>query len=552
MFNKYKKFITFASLSLITIGALLPISTHSATIKMSPQTRDFISGCESVVNVNVDASGQQSNATDMEINFNPDEIDIRSIRPGDGYETVFERRVDEENRKIFISAFSINSNLSSERTVASIRFFNKPGVTSTSFSIRIDGVGENFTFDSNVADASTSKDLLTGVTNGTYNFVFGYCENQPPRYEFINPVDRQKNVPIDSDVEINITDNESGVNLRTVEFDINGDIYSPSENAELPANCEDSCRFNEYITYSGQPLRYNFKIQPRNTFFPEETSSIRVKATDNAGNSSNAQILFDPPFVCDPDTQVTVVEEVVEVIEVIEVIEIIEEVNLFSNSNFEGNSTINQLVNGIVPVDYGVSPLLYYSLLAMMMLGFVILDLLIFNRKRTIKGTIVDPLTNKPLAFKVVEAFDLITGEMVDRVETDKEGKYKLKLIPANYDIRINDENIKWSESIIVPEVTAIRKLEDNHREQTTKEKIFTQLHKIRVGLAELSPGVWLSGFILSLVNLLALYSVLNILITTLYIVVFVLAIVIPYIYRKYVKSRLQRSINKDAKSKQS
>ena len=72
-------------------------------------------------------------------------------------------------------------------------------------------------------------------------------------------------------------------------------------------------------------------------------------------------------------------------------------------------------------------------------------------------------------------------------------------------------------------------------------DKVAKFYHTIRISLAKLAPGMLLSGFVLSLLSLYISFSILNIIITSGYIILFVLVFVLPYIYRKYVKRNLEK-----------
>jgi hypothetical protein len=520
------KFIQIISLVAILLSFVASIKTNAASIDFTPSTQQFISGCTSGVNIDVNATGQDSNAADMEISYNPNEIDIIDSNPdqdgiqiktGNAYESYIENRVEPTQGKIFLAAVSINSTLSTNKTFGTIYFKNKPGVTSTSFKIRLDGVGEQYTFDSNVADTSTSKDILSSVTNGTYQFVFGYCETEPPKIIFENPIDRQQNVPVDSQVNIKITDNDSGVDIDTVQFNLNGDIYT----AKSPE-----------VTYTGDPLAYNFVIKPRNKFYADKESNIQVTALDRAKNKANGQIFFDPPFVCLPDTTVVVNKPTDQNTTVVPP-------STVQQESFKGGAT-GDLTSR--PDTAALSALVDYSLLALAFLLFSILDMLLANRHRLVSGFAIDPVTGEPIKFKTIDVYDILTDKIVARRETEKDGKFVFHLLPGNYKLTVDSDDIQWTESILVPEISAIKKMNSNVKEKPGRwDKLAKFYHTARVSLAKLAPGMLLSGFVLSLLSLYVSFSPLNIIITSAYIIIFILVFVLPYIYRKFIKHSLEK-----------
>ena len=281
---------------------VLPQTIFAASFDFNPATNQYTSGCKNSINIMADATAKDSNAADIELYYNPNEIVILDsvsnipglqIKPGDAYETYFGNDVNTTTGRIRLAGASFVSSLSSRKVFASIEFTSKTGISSTSFSIKFDGAGA--TLDSNIADASTSDDLLTSVTNGTYTFTTGNCTSDkiPPVITFQNPPKYAVNVSLTSSVTIRITDNQSGVDLNQTIFDINGDIYTMQ---------------SPEVTYIGQPLDYTVVIKPRNPFYGDKESVIKVITVDKAGNKNSDTNTFNIPIavikekIC-PDAQ---------------------------------------------------------------------------------------------------------------------------------------------------------------------------------------------------------------------------------------------------------
>jgi pimeloyl-ACP methyl ester carboxylesterase len=112
-------------------------------------------------------------------------------------------------------------------------------------------------------------------------FSFNAPDSQPPTVANVNPGNGAKNIPLDSDVLLDVRDNELGVDIGTVKMTVNDVDYSSS---------------SPEVTFSGDPLDYSFTINP-SADFPELTEiSIVVEATDLGGNVMDPQTFtFNKP-----------------------------------------------------------------------------------------------------------------------------------------------------------------------------------------------------------------------------------------------------------------
>jgi hypothetical protein len=82
-------------------------------------------------------------------------------------------------------------------------------------------------------------------------------------------------------VTIKITDNQSGVDLNKTTIEINGDIYTLS---------------SPEVTYTGSLLNYTITINPKNNFYPDRESTIKVSTSDLAGNKNADTNTFNIPI----------------------------------------------------------------------------------------------------------------------------------------------------------------------------------------------------------------------------------------------------------------
>ena len=298
--NLVTKFLSLTILTFSLIVLALGSKASAATLEMSPSSANYRVGaaCGISVDIMADATSQNSNAADMELRFNPAEITIIDSIPGqpniqiangDAYEGYVGNTVDTGTGIIRLTGFSVVSTLTSRKRFATVFFQPKTGVTSTSFSIKFDGAGS--TLDSNVADSSTSLDLLTGVVNGSYTFTNvttcvtpGGPATSTPNITFLTPKPFDINVPIDSNITFQITDSLAAIDLNSTEFKINSDIYKPTD---------------PEVTQTGDPLNLKFVIKPRKLLLDSmQKNQVSVTTKNLTGNSANNSMIFYTPPIC--------------------------------------------------------------------------------------------------------------------------------------------------------------------------------------------------------------------------------------------------------------
>jgi len=269
------------------LGFFWLIKVNAASYDFSPASKTFIQGCTNEVVVLIDTEGASSNAADIEIYYNQNEIDIidkdasipgKQVTPGDAYQVYVYNQAD--NGVIKVAAGSFVGSHSGVGSFIKIPFKSKAGVTSTSFSINFTSAGD--TLDSNIADTATSNDLLTSVTNATYSFTTGFCvpDTSPPTINYSYPRNGSTGVPANANLSLVITDNLSGVDIDTVEVSINGEDYNTSD---------------PEFSFTGDPLRYAITIDPRVPIPQGVASSITTKAIDFSLNTRRSTITFNIP-----------------------------------------------------------------------------------------------------------------------------------------------------------------------------------------------------------------------------------------------------------------
>lgn len=291
---------------------------EAASYNFSPSVGAFIGNCTSEANLFADASGESSIAGDIIINYNPAEITILDtdpmqagvqIIPGTAYGTYTANFAD--SGMITLVGDNIDSGipLTSNELFATIRFRSAPGVTSSTFTIQFDGPGA--TTDSNIADSVTFDDLLTSVTNGSFTFNTDPCiidDVNPPVVTFVSPTNGTTNVSVNSPININITDDFSGVDLSTVVLTINGVVYpvpgpnvnvsGPTTNYTITFTPPASYPYNSPVTvsisgqdFSGKPFDANMSFttepEPNNNAYP-------IAVNDFASTPYETQVTINP------------------------------------------------------------------------------------------------------------------------------------------------------------------------------------------------------------------------------------------------------------------
>ncbi len=288
----------FISLSLMAL--ILPSSSiYAATTNgvysiVLPNSGNLVQECPYSADIWVDTGSNTSNAADVIVLFDPTKVEIidsnlsqssptvKQIKPGPAYEVYPAQgnRVDELNGIIRLSGVSLSSSLNGSKIFGTIQFKSKPGATTGSFIVRFDGIG--YTLDSNIADLTTSTDLLGSKQDGNFTFTSGACalDTTPPNINFVNPVNNEGSVGISENISITISDLLSGVDISTLEIYINGVLYSS---------------ISPQVQISGNSSLYTIIVDPTETFYVNSPSSIVVKSRDFAGNLRQSSISFNFP-----------------------------------------------------------------------------------------------------------------------------------------------------------------------------------------------------------------------------------------------------------------
>lgn len=293
--NKSVKHLIFFGFFAIFIALMNPQKVHAAgTFSISPTTGNYIRSCNQSVDINIDIASGETNAADIIVTYDTTKIEIidampsipgTQILPGNAFESYAGNTVNTLSGEIKLVGYSSGSTLSASATFASIFFKSKPLATNGAFSITFTGANPYNTLDSNIADAATSYDMLSGVSNATYTFSSGSCltDTTPPTVTFSSPKNLQNNVPPNSPVTFSVSDSGAGVSLPSVEIIINGETYTA---------------ISPEVSVSGTPANYTFTVTPVTPFPTNSVSVISVTAEDAAGNAKTSSISINSGYSC--------------------------------------------------------------------------------------------------------------------------------------------------------------------------------------------------------------------------------------------------------------
>jgi hypothetical protein len=262
--------------------------TQDGRFYFTPQSRNLLSGCESTINIQISTGSNYSNAANVIINYNPNEISIldsdpytsgTQILPGSAYSNYADNVVDSENGKIRLTGFSVGSNLSGTKTFGIIKFKSLPGVLQTSLKLQFTNVGD--TLDSNIAETKSGNDILGSVGSSTYTFSEGNCYGDvtSPTITPIHPKNYEINISQDSGVEVEICDSDSGVNIDSIRIIIDGASYSKKD-------------INNFF-HTGDSSCYSIRLIPKSKFKENTPVLVIFKASDFSGNEALKTIIFN-------------------------------------------------------------------------------------------------------------------------------------------------------------------------------------------------------------------------------------------------------------------
>jgi len=266
----------------------LTVTVSAASLSFSPSSATVPNQCDSRIDIVVNTSGSSSNAADVFITYNPALLDIVDALPGvtgtqveagTAYEALFYNDVNTVTGEIKLTAGSANSALNGTGTIATIIFKNKAGVPNASFTYTFAGSG--VTTDSNIADYTTSADILSSVTNGSVSFSGSYCaptsDTTKPVISLTTPLDAATEVDPNTTVVFSITDSVGSINLSSLAFIVGGDLYQIN---------------SPEVSYTGGGGSYTITITKGSPYSYGTAIAVAATAGDTTGNVSTSQFEF--------------------------------------------------------------------------------------------------------------------------------------------------------------------------------------------------------------------------------------------------------------------
>lgn len=470
---------------LTTIGAFISIlilgipTTQAATFSSIPNIAEFPQECQISYDIIADTFGIPSNAADIEVNFDPTEVTIidsdtsqpgTQIETGEAYEVYVVNEVDNASGTIKVAAASFSQYLTSEKRFATINFRSNPGITSTTFRITFDGAGE--TLDSNIARASDSNDLLTAVSRAEFTFVPGSCTTDVsgPTIQTITPKENETSINPNTNVELNLLDDYSGVDIDTVRIIINNVEYSIQ---------------NGNLNFTGSPDKYLITLDLENPLPQASPIVVIVFASDNVGNDSQTSYTFFTwADATQPNQAICEVNRAATCGGGENNISVLDNVNNLGSDSFP--KTLNDVIEKTSLPGIAAIALMSYLTLAA---GFLfnafginaVLNSIVGalnSSKYNLYGTIFNS-NKRARAHNAIITIKNSSGKPIAQTLTDKNGKYKFSLSKGEYSIqaRYNKVSKVVSEKLAVePDQITIANLSDNFGESNTIEVIANAL----------------------------------------------------------------------------
>lgn len=272
----------------------------SATFSISPASATLIRGCTQQARVMVQVDAATTNAADIIINYDTSKIEIIDampsipgiqILPGDAFESYAGNIVNTSTGEIKLVGYSSSGTTSGSATFATILFKSLPLAPNGGFTFLFTGASPYNSLDSNIADATTSFDLLNGVTNSNYNFVNGSCasDTTAPTITYVSPKPLSNNILPNAPLVIKLEDTGSGILLPTLRIVVNGMLYTST---------------SPEVSISGTPNSSTVTLLPTTPFPTNAVSVVTVTVQDAAGNQKTLSTSYNSAFTC-PSTIIT-------------------------------------------------------------------------------------------------------------------------------------------------------------------------------------------------------------------------------------------------------
>ncbi len=518
-----KFFLTISFLLLFTF--VTNSKVNAASLTFDPNSGDLAISCINRVDLIINTEGAAVNASDVTINYNSTQIEIIDsmterpgiqIKPGNAFEGYFVNDVDESSGVITLAAGSFSGDLNGSAVFATIEFRNKVGQTNASFSINFTAAGD--TYDSNVADSTTSTDLLTSVGNANLTFSPGTCTSvpdetdvTPPDFIFEDP--QEYGQVTDNKITFSISDSESGVNIDTLKFTINGQIYTAS---------------SPEVSWTGDSKKYFFTITLSEEVANEEIF-FTASGMDFATNAFDVYTVYNLKDGVVPGDEGSQVGE-----------DLIDTITIYQDrlEQIFSNTIIGEVIKNIPPNVIVTSVVLlsslipFLSFLAAPGLLLNLIGILLGRRNKKPWGLILDSVENKPIAFASCRLYKAETTSLVGQSVSDLEGRYSFILNPGKFRLEVNHSDYeKYVSEIEIDEknegyLNDVRLIPKSLAKGANSRFIDLIKDYISKGFEKLLEYLFVIGFLFSVGSFLLQSSTINTIILVGYLLFIILKII--------------------------
>lgn len=293
------------TLFIITLFALFCLTPQkvfasSANFSLTPSSATLVRGCTQQARVSINVASGTANAADIIVTYDTSKIEIIDAMPsipgvqilvGDAFESYAGNLVNTSTGEIKLVGYSSSGTVTGEATFATILFKSQPLATNGGFSFVFTGANPYNSLDSNIADSTTSFDMLSGVSNASYTFVNGSCatDTTPPAITFVSPKPLSNNISPSAPLVIKLEDTGAGILLPTLKIVVNGVTYTST---------------SPEVSTTGTPNSTTVTLIPATPFPTNSVSVVTVIVQDAAGNQRTLSTSYNSAFTC-PKTIIT-------------------------------------------------------------------------------------------------------------------------------------------------------------------------------------------------------------------------------------------------------
>lgn len=267
------KFLRLAFWTIVLLLFLKVGSASAATFYLEPASGNLIKGCNSTIRVKMSTAGLSSNGAQAYVGYTSLGGGTISITGGGIFSTYgTPPGVPAGHVGLFGYGGIVNG--------SGLNYANINVRSNVNGPFTLTFLYEAGDITSKIAQEPSSENILTGVANGTYTVIDGYCETVPPYLTNLDPVPDKPNHPVGQNIKFDIKDDSSGLNMATFVVTVkqNG-IDVPFNITKTPHGTDDKW--------------YSIDIDPISDLTPELKVVVTVSASDKAGNSMTRTYQFN-------------------------------------------------------------------------------------------------------------------------------------------------------------------------------------------------------------------------------------------------------------------